>query len=248
MKIKNYLIISLSAILCISVLFTCFFKFDSLPSNNINVEHIESLLNRKQEELIKTTGDICNFLNDTVKIEEFFFGKKVDDFTKSGTGFLLYENNELKYWTTNDIPVPTSSTFHFFDKNILNLNNGWYLAYPVQYENYLIVGLFQIKKEYSYENDNLSEYFWHEFNLSSNVQISTDFEQSSTEICINNDENCIYLLYGYDYEFSVSKRFILKHFLLVFNFLLLLVVILLIFIKLFKDCAKSKWLLFLLLI
>ncbi|MDR2009689.1 MAG: hypothetical protein LBQ22_04330 [Bacteroidales bacterium] len=247
MKIKNYHIIILSIVLSISVLFTYLFGFDSLNINEkyINANNIESILNQKQYDLIITTEEIREILDDTDKIEKFFYEGSKDLFEKNGTGFLLYENNILKYWTTNGIPVPTSSTFHFFDKHIINLNNGWYLSYPVQENEYLIVGLFQIKKEYTYENDNLSTYFWHEFNLPSNITISTDHEQNSLEICINDGENCIYLLKTDSYTELSGKMFTLKHFLLLFNLLIIIIIISLLFIKFYYKYKNYNWLLFL---
>ena len=42
----------------------------------------------------------------------------------------LYENDSLKYWNTNKMPVPRLSSLKFPSSGLVHLKNGWY--YSVQ--------------------------------------------------------------------------------------------------------------------
>ena len=235
MKIKNNnILIILLSVFIISSIFTYTFGFD--PKNKyedtIDVDGIEKILNKKYEELEFISNEI--FDKNETELEDFFYRDNLNLYKNLGIGFFFYEDNELKYWTTNDIPVPVSATIHFFDNSVINLNNGWYMSYTLQNGGCHIVGLFQIKKEYSYENDNLSNYFWHELDLPTGVIVSTDESDGSIQVCFNNDGECFYLLT----ENGMDNRkpcFTLEHFLLIFNFLLLLTIIVLIFCRIVKK-------------
>lgn len=247
MNIKNRHIAILSIILAFSILCSYILKFNNKTDFNeiIDIKNIESILNKKQNELISISQKIENIIeNDTNKLDIFFYNECLDLFKNKGIGFFLYKDNALKYWTSNDIPVPISSTFHFFDSPFINLNNGWYICHSIQKGNFHIVGLFQIKKEYSYENDNLSSYFWHEFNLPHEIVISTDYEKDSYKICIEDEDTCLYLLVDNTTN-SMHSKFTLKHFLLIFNFMLLILILVLVFVKLVIKYNKYNIALFL---
>ena len=48
---------------------------------------------------------------------------------ENNTIFLhLYENDSLKYWNTNKMPVPRLSSLKFPSSGLVHLKNGWYLT------------------------------------------------------------------------------------------------------------------------
>ena len=40
----------------------------------------------------------------------------------------LYENDSLKYWNTNKMPVPRLSSLKFPSSGLTHLKNGWYYS------------------------------------------------------------------------------------------------------------------------
>ena len=239
MKVKILHIIIASAILLVSFLLTQFVDFSTsrVTLDTINVDNIESVLNNKYSSL-KSKSSIVEkrLLEDTVGINDYFYNDCEDLFAEEGVGLFLYENNELKYWTTNNIPVPTSTTFGFFDKAYINLNNGWYLSNVSAVNDWHLVSLFQIKKEYSYTNNLISNSYWPEFDLDPSVFISTDSLGGSISLNFGGGES-FYINIPDEMNEPVLV-FGLKLILLILNVILLIVVIFLFFIFLCRKYSN----------
>ncbi|MDD2634158.1 MAG: ATP-binding protein [Bacteroidales bacterium] len=198
MKIKPLHIIISFALLTISYLLSI--TIGNLPKTNIheqvNVEHIETVISEK----INILEAHCKYLSkkfsqDNNNIEKHFYGASDDTFVEDGTGYFLYQDNELKCWTTNNIPLPTSATYGFFERGLINLNNGWYICNSIEGNNWHLIGLFRIKKEYSYENDILNNEFYPELNIHPKAIINLDSLSNSKKICFNVNEvdECFYI-------------------------------------------------------
>lgn len=124
----------------------------------------------------------------------FFYIDNNDLFSKTKSGLFLYKNNELKYWTTNNIPLPTSTTPLFFSKKILNLNNGWYSSETIIREDYHIIALLQIKQEYSYQNDLLYKRFNPTLHIKDAYDIVLDSVKNSIPINICKESQGVFFL------------------------------------------------------
>ena len=68
----------------------------------------------------------------------------------------LYENDSLKLWNTNSMPVPRLSSLRFPSNGLVHLKNGWYYSVEARKGNKLAVASFLVKQSYQYENEYLS--------------------------------------------------------------------------------------------
>ncbi|MBN2776321.1 MAG: hypothetical protein JXR36_01685 [Bacteroidales bacterium] len=236
MKIKIPHIIIVSILFAISLLlsFTTSKSSKDLKGEALNIKKIEKIIQNKIENLEIECDNIANKLDKSSEdTEKYFYNNLSDDFANEATGYFLYQKNELKHWTTNDIPLPTSTTYGFFEKGLINLNNGWYICHVVVEEDWHIVGLFRLKKEYSYENDILHNEFYPEFRIPSKATISLDSLSNSTKVCFDSKDKkeCFYLTLPKDLQDKTQFSFF--HFTKMTS--LLLAIILLFFVLAFAN-------------
>jgi two-component system nitrogen regulation sensor histidine kinase NtrY len=90
----------------------------------------------------------------------------------------IYRNDSLIYWNTNKLPILRFADIHFPSDGIVKLQNGWYFAKIKEIHGLKFVASFLIKKEYSYENDYLTNEFDGKFKLPFEAQITLDKEKS----------------------------------------------------------------------
>ena len=197
---KKFRIIFLSiifVILGISLTLLLIFKDSDFFYNKkiINKSDVEAILAKKNDELKNISQQILKIEHETPKdLSAFFFEQNPNLYKNNGIGIFYYQNNKLKYWTTNNFPVPTTATQHFFDKKIINLNNGWFLCSVLDLsEEVFIVALFQIKKEYSYDNNNLNYNYFSELKIPENTEITIDHREKSVVIEVPESEMSLYL-------------------------------------------------------
>lgn len=67
----------------------------------------------------------------------------------------IYRNDSLKYWNSNQLPILRFAEIHFPEEGILHLQNGWYYTVLRNERDLLIAASVLIKRDYSYENDDL---------------------------------------------------------------------------------------------
>ena len=67
----------------------------------------------------------------------------------------LYENDSLKYWNTNKMPVPRLSSLKFPSSGLVHLKNGWYYSVQRKKGKTVAIASFLIKKSFQYENEYL---------------------------------------------------------------------------------------------
>lgn len=195
-NIKPLYIIILAVLFLISASIAYIFKTDTnLDTKNIiDVENTGRVLEEKYSYLKTEIENIAKKIyREDFNKEDFFYSECKGLFEKSEIGFFYYENNRLKYWTSNNIPVPVSTTFGFFDTTIINLNNGWYMCHAVQNGDSHIVGLYQIKKEYNYENDIIKNSFSKSLEIDESTTIGVNQEKGAVRVCYNSGNSCIYL-------------------------------------------------------
>ncbi|MDD4148970.1 MAG: ATP-binding protein [Bacteroidales bacterium] len=216
MRIKSLHIIIIFALLVTSSFLSIYgSKLPKIEDHNqINVEHIETVISEK----IRLLESQCKHISEKLienheDAEKCFYDESTDAFNEDGIGFFLYRDNELKCWTTNDIPLPTSTTYGFFDRGLINLNNGWYICNSIDGDDWHLVGLFRVKKEYSYENDILKNEFFSGFRLHTKASINIDSLDNSYKICFNvNDNNECFFISLPDNIYEEGQPFTFYHF------------------------------------
>jgi nitrogen fixation/metabolism regulation signal transduction histidine kinase len=240
MKIKNKHIAVLGLLFILALIsnLTGVFSSQNTETGNLDIKDIEQTLNDKLDLLNSQTKQIAKeIIVDTEMSEDYFYNICKDEFNNEGIGYFYYLDNELKYWTTNNIPLPTSTTYGFFDKSLINLNNGWYLCKSIEGENWHVVGLFQFKKEYSYQNNILKNSYYPDFNIDPKTNISIDSLSRSYKFCLDseNTQEYFYLILP-DENVDQELYFGASHIVLI---LILLIGVFFIFI-LFSAFAQRK--------
>ncbi len=89
-----------------------------------------------------------------------------------GVLFLIYENDSLKYWTDNSVPVPDIYSNDLFGGEFNRFENGWFLLAEKKNDTQKIIGLHLVKNKYKYQNEYLKNNFQNDFTLPSDIQIS----------------------------------------------------------------------------
>ena len=65
----------------------------------------------------------------------------------------IYKDDSLAYWNSNNLPVSKYTTIQFPTNGLLHLQNGWYYCKTLQRDDVKVCCAFEIKKEFSYENE-----------------------------------------------------------------------------------------------
>ena len=95
-------------------------------------------------------------------------------YNDKGMVLLIYENDSLKFWTDNHIPVENFLLKICLDSHIVKLNNGLFEVRRKEINNKVIIGLILIKNEYAITNNYLKDDFAPGFDIMPESTISTD--------------------------------------------------------------------------
>lgn len=112
---------------------------------------------------------------------------------ENGITILEYVDNKLVYWSDNEFDVPPVYIEALFNKNLVFLQNGWFLAKTIQARNEKIIGLLRIRTDYSFENNIIISGFNKEYGIPNNVGLSTIKEASAFHI-FNRSGNFLFSL------------------------------------------------------
>jgi len=167
-KILAPLILSILSILIAFILNTYFSeeqKIQKLISNFQNeIYQQEEKLNNALEKISLELKNDANY--------EILNSNRANGFCENnGMLFLIYENDSLKYWTDNSVPVPDIYSEKLFDVEFNHLENSYSLIKQLEKGNRHIIGLNLIKNDYKYQNEYLKNNFKDIFKLGSNIEI-----------------------------------------------------------------------------
>ena len=165
----NYLIIAV-----------CFFVIAAVFENGVLHKNPEQHLIRDfQAKLInneKALARHIEIISEIVSSSDNYFsdlhsyiGEKKLKFDEHETGFLVFRNGELEYWSDRSVSFYDSVTQIPNTNGLLILPNGYYLAKSASTEKYDIIGLQLIKNNYRYTNKYLKNVF------SSNYRLPIDY-------------------------------------------------------------------------
>jgi signal transduction histidine kinase len=126
---------------------------------------------------------------------------------RKGIALFIYQNDSLKYWSDNSVPIASTYSRSNIDSTFLYLKNAWYVPRTVKTGNITIVGLMQIKQVYQYENKYLVTKFQKDFNVPASVKISTKELPNSFPI-LNSKK--IYL-FSIVFDLSAHHQFFQKY-------------------------------------
>jgi len=81
-------------------------------------------------------------------------------------------HDSLRFWTDNSISIEARYSNTKLSSNVVRLNNAWYIVKHIHAKNIDVIGLVLIKKNYSFENDYLTNAFHNDFNLHPHTKVS----------------------------------------------------------------------------
>ena len=150
-----------------------------------------------------------------------------------GYGFLIFNKNQLVYWSDRSISFYDYFTEEDKVDKFWRLPNGYYLKNDVQTGGHVIVGLMLIKYDYPYKNKYLKNNFHKDFNLPPEFHI----EELNTENSIpiyNLEHECIFSLKHDNVKLSTAYQ-------LYFPGILYLIGVLFLFVFLRKEMKQNEF-------
>ncbi len=70
----------------------------------------------------------------------------------------VYQNDSLKYWSSNKMPVPRLASLRFPSGGLVHLKSGWYYTCVDTHQGHVVAVSFLIKQRYRYQNEYLLDY------------------------------------------------------------------------------------------
>ncbi len=137
---------------------------------------------------------LSKWVNDNSQSIDYLFKEK-------GVVFLVYQNNNLVYWTSNSIAIPDNTDWVKY--NFAKLGNSFAEIRKKRDDTIAIIGLISVVESYPYENKFLKNRFHPSFNIKCPHSIIID--SKSYDNAIFNKEG--------DYLFSLKKQQVCNSFL-----------------------------------
>ncbi|MCT4561761.1 MAG: ATP-binding protein [Crocinitomicaceae bacterium] len=113
-------------------------------------------------------------LYETHRYEHFGFEDIWEHKVDENFNLHIYRNDSLKFWSSNELPILRFAEIHFPADGIVHLQNGWYYAKTIREGRVVFCASFLIKKDYSYQNKELSNEFANDFSLPFKAKLSLE--------------------------------------------------------------------------
>jgi two-component system, NtrC family, nitrogen regulation sensor histidine kinase NtrY len=175
MKYKSYFIFLAIAL--------CIFLFGKLTEENIlfprfnqsYVQRFQKIFSEKEKELNKMLTEQAFFLRKTnsLKTNNFFRSNHIGLLERRGLAIFVYENDSLKLWSDNSVPISNLYSQNQTDSSFVHLKNGWYVSRTIRLGKYTVMGLILIKQSYMYENKFFTSAFQKDFDTPPTVKMSS---------------------------------------------------------------------------
>jgi signal transduction histidine kinase len=177
LRFKIYQLNHKQALIGFVVSLICYFVLNifnnTFESEQNQLKKFQKTLYKKEHEIEKLVQNIANEIK--VKNYNDLFKSRLSSFkslyASKGFVLLVYENDSLKFWSDNHIPVENFLLKICLDNKIVKLNNGFFEVRRKQLNNKVIIGLILIKNDYSFNNEYLNDEFAVGFNLPANTEI-----------------------------------------------------------------------------
>ena len=144
-------------------------------------------------------------------------------YNTDGFVLLVYENDSLKFWSDNHIPVENFLLKICLDSKIVKLNNGLFEVRRKELNNKVIIGLILIKNDYSFNNEYLKDEYATGFNLPANTNISETKSNSLNDV-FSKEKHYLFTLNKVEHEAHLWMEYVqIICFLICLIFLVLLI-------------------------
>ncbi len=212
---------SISLLLCI--LLSIFLP--KLESEQNHIKNFEKKLHQKEVAIEKL---LLNFAKE-IEVSNYddLFKKQLISYKSlyntDGFVLLVYENDSLKFWSDNHIPVENFLLKICLDSKIVKLNNGLFEVRRKELNNKVIIGLILIKNDYSFNNEYLKDEYATGFNLPANTNIS-EIKGNSINDVFSKEKHYLFTLNKVEHEAHLWMEYVqIICFLICLIFLVLLI-------------------------
>jgi len=108
---------------------------------------------------------------------------------------LEYIGKKLIYWSDTDFDVPQILVDSLYKKELIFVQNGWFLTKSVQAGDEIIVGLLRIRSDFGFENDIIRNGFVKDFNIPENTGFTRNSDASKFQVLAGDGTFLFSLLY-----------------------------------------------------
>ena len=217
----TYLILALGILITAAVI-----------ENGLLKKHPEArLIQEFQQKLIENQNELHRRL-EAMKVEladtgiellqEGYYKQKQSQVSETGFGFLIYQNDQLVFWTDRSIAFNNSPADYPTTKGFISLPNGYYLLDTLQTGDYQLFGLHLIKKHYRFENKYLQNSFSENYNIPDDYIIDPKKQSGAYELD-DADGNFLFSLWPYGKYLCTTKQLYFPGFLYLLGLIFLLI-------------------------
>lgn len=162
------------------------------------VNIIQKVLQDKETTTYKLLQQINNEIkvNPSGNLFDFYKQKLSSVAGERGISLFAYQSDSLIFWSTNHIPVPTSSFDEDFLFDVVKLKNGWYRLIKFKEDNVLLLGLILIKNDFIINNEFLVDKFQEDFGIKETCQLTFEQKESQHKISAGDGRFLFGLTFG----------------------------------------------------
>ena len=163
-------------------------KYENAEYDRDDAKLFQETLLEKERILNAYLGKTRNLIDSMERESKMFVGfdqEFLDLYQEEGISLFYFSDNQLNFWTDNQIPLP-SSPYLLPSGNTVSLGNSIYLMKMISDDGNSILGLLLIKTEHPYENRFLQNGFQEDFELGEEVEI--EFSTPDSPFRIENSE------------------------------------------------------------
>jgi two-component system, NtrC family, nitrogen regulation sensor histidine kinase NtrY len=193
LKKSHFIYIKLTLALASTLLFIVYYfqVFSTKYTNQINDFQKEfSQLEIERDVFLENN---TSSLNDTTNKSIWLKTIK-----KKNQNLHVYKSDSLVYWSTNQMPILRFSDIHFPSEGIIHLQNGWYYGKIERSGDYILCASFLVKKDYSYENNELKNEFTDKLQLPFTTYIT--FEQENGYPIYSKEKKYLFSIHPNEYQ------------------------------------------------
>lgn len=164
-KKNNRILISLLLIIIVAGL-VCNYFYETSPRHAIRTGEFQQQLKVKEDRAAKTLDDVKNIIIHSSKDSLINYPFANDDISH-----YVFENNELIFWSDNNLDISNISLPDSTDWHYVQLPNSHCVSRLQTFDSYKFLALIKIKNNYPYENDELKNNFASGFNIDKEIMI-----------------------------------------------------------------------------
>jgi len=138
-----------------------------------DVDRFQTILQEKELKLQESMAEIEDLALEYSPDSLFFINESefLTHLDKQSFFIYIYENDKLRFWTSNEVPVPDRLS-EIRLSPFLKFSDSYYVTESAGNDSLFFLGLILVKKEMPYENRFLASHYQKDFDMSPEIGIS----------------------------------------------------------------------------